>query len=357
MSPPRIRPQGAGARPRPLGSGFRLRRDLSLVADAQRRFRAAAAQDEVINELQTDAAVPLPNPPSRCALRPAGPSPHSPPRSQGFVLAKRGAGEGNERAQAGREQAALEATRLEAANLGAAIFGAAVTGAAMFGTNEKADGNMDESNLTPLTLQARALYEGGVVQVRAVARLCGVSVRTLYNYVNQHGWRRRRATEARNPVRAQAQRMRRQALKAARPAAPRGLKARDPEGQARALAACEQAVAMSDVALARALARRDAEANARILAIMVRAMRDLAAIEGAASGEESPAAPLRKQDTDPSPQEIARRVKLLVDDQAGRASRPRPAPPPSLVDDEPLTEQDRRINAIAERFYARREGN
>jgi len=241
--------------------------------------------------------------------------------------------------------------------LGAAIFGAAVTGATMFAENEKANGDMDESNLTPLTLQARALYEGGVVQVRAVARLCGVSVRTLYNYVNQYGWRRRRAAEAKNPARARAQRMRRQALNAARPPALRGLKARDPEGQARALAACDRAAALSDVALARALARRDAESDTRILALVVRAMRDLAAIEGSVSGEESPADPLQKQDTDPSPQEIARRIKLLVDDQAARTSRPQPAPPPSLVDDEPLSEQDRRINAIAERFYARREGN
>jgi len=89
----------------------------------------------------------------------------------------------------------------------------------------------------------------------------------------------------------------------------------------------------------------------------VRAMCDLAAIEGSVSGEESPEGPLRKQDTDPSPQEIARRIKLLLDDQAARASRSQPVPLPAPVDDEPLSEQDRRINAIAERFYARREGN
>ena len=47
--------------------------------------------------------------------------------------------------------------------------------------------------LTPLTQQARALYEGGVVPVRELARLCGVSTRTLYYHVHKHGWRRRRS--------------------------------------------------------------------------------------------------------------------------------------------------------------------
>jgi hypothetical protein len=110
---------------------------------------------------------------------------------------------------------------------------------------------------------------------------------------------------------------------------------------------------MSDAALARAIARRDAEANVCILAIMARCAiwRD----RGAVSGEESPADPAEAGYRSTAA-EIARRVKL-DGRPAARASHPQPAPLPSLVDDEPLTEQDRRINAIAERFYARREGN
>ena len=305
MSPSRPRPPGIGARPRALGSGFRLRRDLSLAADAQRRYRAVAARDEAIGELQSHAAGPSPNPLPR-------------------------PGEAIASVPAGRKPA--------------------VTRVTMFGASETSNGNVDEANLTALTLQARTLYEGGVVQVRAVARLCDVSVRTLYNYVHKYVWRRRRPD--RDPAGPKRERRRPVSL-----AKMRGLKARDPAGQAQALAVCGRAAAISDLALARALARRDAEADARIFALVVRAMRDLAAIKGAVSAEDNPADPLRKHDTDPSPQQIAKRIKLLVDDEAGRASRPQPAPPPEPEDDEPLTEQDRRINAIAERFYARREGN
>jgi len=207
-------------------------------------------------------------------------------------------------------------------------------------------------------LRARALYEGGVVPVRAVARLCGVSLRTLYNYVHKYGWRRRRADEPRDKAKAERQRRRYQARKASRPQALRGLKARDPQGQARALAAVDRAAALSGVALTRALARRDAEADARTLAILVRTLRELAAIEGA--GE----AAARKPDNgaDVTRRELKRRIETLMRDRAARPPQPLPepmpaqsAPPPTPYDDEPLSEQDRRINAIAARFYARRE--
>ena len=139
----------------------------------------------------------------------------------------------------------------------------------------------NDAALTPLTHEARALYEGRVVPVRTLARLCGVSLRTLYNYVHKHQWRRRRSDVPRDPAKSARQKRRYRELKALRGAAPRGLKARDPDGQARALGLAERATALSGAALARALARQETEAKARILSIMTQALRALRAADGA----------------------------------------------------------------------------
>jgi hypothetical protein len=217
----RPRPPGFGApsRPRPLGDGARLRRDRSLLADAQRRYNAAAGVDAL-----RQASAPTPDP--------------SPQR-----VARAGGGE-------------------------RAVLGV------------KDEPNNDPA-LTPLTHEARALYEGRVVPVRELARLCGVSLRTLYYHVHKQGWRRRRSSVPRDPAKSERQRGRYQALMALRGAAPGGLQARDPDGQARALASAERATALSGAALARALARQETEAKARILAIMTQALRDLRAADGA----------------------------------------------------------------------------
>jgi hypothetical protein len=216
----RLRPPGFGApsRPRPLGDGARLRRDRSMLADAQRRYNAAAGDDA-----PRQASAPTPDPSTPRAAR-AG---------------------GGERAVPGVK-----------------------------------DESNDAAALTPLTHEARALYEGRVVPVRELARLCGVSVAGLYYHIRKHRWRRRRSDVPRDPAKSERQRRRYQALKALRPAAPRGLKARDPDGQARALALAERATALSGAALARALARQETEAKARILAIMTQALRDLRAADG-----------------------------------------------------------------------------
>ena len=137
-----------------------------------------------------------------------------------------------------------------------------------------------ESNLTLLSLQARALYEARVVPVREVARLCGVSVAGLYYHVRRQGWLRRRALVSRDKAKSERQRLRYQALKAARPPAPRGLKARDPDGQAHALAKVDRAAALAGAALSRALARQDAESRARTLTMLGRAVRDVAIANG-----------------------------------------------------------------------------
>src|SRR5207302_5009590 len=60
--------------------------------------------------------------------------------------------------------------------------------------NAAADASAD----TALTERVRALYEGSVVPVREVARLAGVSERTIYKYVRKGGWRRRHAGPARD---------------------------------------------------------------------------------------------------------------------------------------------------------------
>jgi hypothetical protein len=219
MTSTRHRPPGFGApsRPRPLGDGARLRRDRSLLADAQRRYNAVAGDDA-----PRQASAPTPDP--------------SPQRA-----ARAGGGE-----------------------------------RAVLGVGEESN---NDAALTPLTREARALYEGRVVPVREVARLCGVSVAGLYYHIRKHRWRRRRSDVPRDPAKSERQRRRYQALKALRPAAPRGLKARDPDGQARALALTERATALSGAALSRALARQETEAKARILAIMTQALRNLRAAD------------------------------------------------------------------------------
>jgi hypothetical protein len=99
------------------------------------------------------------------------------------------------------------------------------------------------------------------VPVRELARLCGVSVAGLYYHIRKHRWRRRRSDVPRDLAKSERQKARYRALKVLRPAAPRGLKARDPDGQALALAAAERAGALSGAALSWALARQETEAR------------------------------------------------------------------------------------------------
>jgi len=83
---------------------------------------------------------------------------------------------------------------------------------------------------------------------------------------------------------------------------PRGLKARDPTDAARAAAALDRAMALSDQALRRARALREAGVNVRTLAILMRMMRDLAAIEDAV--EAAARANLRKRATAAAPYRV-----------------------------------------------------
>jgi AcrR family transcriptional regulator len=219
----------------------------------------------------------------------------------------------------------------------------------------------ESETLTPLSLRARALYEGGVVPVREVARLCRVSVPGLYYHIRKQGWRRRRPSTPRDPKKAERQRQRRAAAKAALPPRPRGLKARDPQGEAVAVALCERASELSQAAQSRALARRDAEADVRVLSILARALRELAGVRGAPKARRAVRPREPAGDIDKMRRELAQRIDDRVRERAAVAASALPVPPVDDVapveDEAPLSEADRRINAVAARFYATRGGD
>ena len=151
---------------------------------------------------------------------------------------------------------------------------------------------------TDLTARARALYEGSAVPVREIARLAGVSERTLYKYVEKHGWKKRYARVPRGLAAAQANRG--QGWQATAGFAPlkgaggrfvrredagqpfaAGMKALDPAGHAHADAACSHAQRRARRAEADALAERWADENVRAIRAVVRARDDLAAHDAA----------------------------------------------------------------------------
>jgi hypothetical protein len=158
------------------------------------------------------------------------------------------------------------------------------------------------------------IYENSVVPVREIARLIGVSERTLYKYVRRHGWARRhvcleagplpnpppQAGEGKIRAALRGQRLTpRPGFERAKGAGgrfiaveergtpqPHGPKALDPLAAEAAGDACAQAGALSDLAVARALAdaaareadrraMREAEADVRTLAHLTRAVAEL----------------------------------------------------------------------------------
>jgi hypothetical protein len=115
------------------------------------------------------------------------------------------------------------------------------------------------------------------VPVREIARLAGVTERTLYKYVEKGGWRRRYVCRAREGTVAAVHRGRRLVPsprfvpvkgaggrfipreEAGRPH-PSGLKALDPDGARQAIARCARAALLSETAAAQAVAEREARA-------------------------------------------------------------------------------------------------
>ena len=103
----------------------------------------------------------------------------------------------------------------------------------------------------------------------------------------------------------------------------RGLKALDPDGEARALRRTRRAAALSDDAISRTRRLREALSDARTLALTMQVARDLAAIEDA--GKPDPAAPDPaggpQMSDDDMRRELARRIEAMAaDDEARRTS-------------------------------------
>jgi hypothetical protein len=263
---------------RPAGFDARPERPSSLRAQAQRIFRATAERGDVLRQ----EAAPTPDP-----------SPPPPHRASAMGVS---AG-GGERAVLGdREQAAP----------------------------------------TELTLQVRALYEAGVVPVAEIARLAGVSGRTVYKYAAKGGWRRRYPTQ--DIAAAVRKRAAKRKGKPPRPCATlkgaggrfirnadadqpvrRGIKALDPAGEAAALLRCALAAALADEAQARIRRLREGTSAARSMALMVSLLRDLSAAETAMApraaedgdaGQEQP--DLEPRDLEQMREELARKLDAAM---------------------------------------------
>lgn len=146
-----------------------------------------------------------------------------------------------------------------------------------------------------LTERARALYEDSVVTVTEIARLCGVTERTILKYSSKQNWKPRyrwRAGKAGErhrgwqpePAFAPAKGAGARFVKReeAGKAFPVGLKANDPAGAAQAMAACETAQALSataeqEAAFVREMKRRNrayAEATSLLFKVLAIFSRD-----------------------------------------------------------------------------------
>jgi AcrR family transcriptional regulator len=150
----------------------------------------------------------------------------------------------------------------------------------------------------------RALYEGSAVPVREIAKLAGVSERTLYKYVARYGWRKRYRENPRGLAAAAANRGRRvkpsPGFAPAKGAGGRfirredkgqpfaaGLKALDAAGERRAAAACASAQRLARIAEAEAHVQRWGEAMPRAIRAVVQARDDLAAHDAAQKGRQA----------------------------------------------------------------------
>jgi len=133
-----------------------------------------------------------------------------------------------------------------------------------------------------LTERARALYEDSAVPVREIARLTGVTERTIYKYAAKHAWKPRyrwspdrgwRAKAAFAPAKGAGARFIRREDKA-KPFAT-GLKATDPAAAARASEECRRAQAQASQAQTEAEDEQRFEATMRAHAAVMRAMDQL----------------------------------------------------------------------------------
>jgi hypothetical protein len=157
-----------------------------------------------------------------------------------------------------------------------------------------------------LTARARALYEDSVVTVAEIARLCGVTERTIYKYVQRGNWkpryrwiageagarhRRWHAPPAFAPATGAGARFIRRADKQESPGEPFavGLKATDPAAAVRAAAACRAASAVAERAAAQAALARHREAEIDAIAAVAAAVAEIVKDERRRAKQESAA--------------------------------------------------------------------
>ncbi|AXK80817.1 hypothetical protein DW352_10030 [Pseudolabrys taiwanensis] len=143
-----------------------------------------------------------------------------------------------------------------------------------------------------LTARIRALYEETSVPVREIAAIAGVTERTLYKYVEKHGWTKRYAVLPRGRAAAAHNRGRRWASTAGRVPAkgsggrfirrddsgqpfPTGLKALDAQGRAEAQARCDAADPLAREAQQEAMRVHQADARLRAWRAVERALKNL----------------------------------------------------------------------------------
>ncbi len=245
-------------------------RTRSLRAAARARYRQQAAQDEKTSPRRS---------PSACV--------HPPHHFTG----------------GGKEHAAAAEP---ASHFGTAVNEPAVASALPL--KDSLRGAWAQTSETALMRQARTLYEDGVVPIRDLAQLVGVSVRTLYHHVHKRGWRRRRSAVPRDPAKSERQRRRYQARKAMRPPRPNGLRARDPDGAAVAEAVCREAADHASAALSQASAEAAARRALRVLDLLEGALGDFARLRNA----------LAKQGGRPAAERLALTLLHLILRQCGR---------------------------------------
>jgi len=126
------------------------------------------------------------------------------------------------------------------------------------GRGESAE--IGEGRAPSLMVRVQALYEDAAVPVREIARLCGVTERTIYKYAARGGWRGRYAVK---PVKGAGGRFvpRGEAGRPVEQGNVQGIKALDPSARARASAACAAAAARGVKARAKADRRQVWEAR------------------------------------------------------------------------------------------------
>ncbi len=218
---------------------------------------------------------------------------------------------------------------------------------------------------------AQRLYEAGVVPVREIARLLGVSERTLYKHVARGGWRRRYAVRGAQARGAGGRFVRSE--DADKPHAS-GLKALDPKGATRALVAGRRAEALAGKAAAQADALHEMEWTA----VALHHLAEIDRLRGIWRAAHSPPRP------DPTPLPVPLLAPLPAPSPPsapplsgptpsappvnapqpapGTVARPSRVPTPSLLPPPeelaPQTpeeiERDRRVNEAAARFWRER---